>query len=349
MKKSLIVVAALGLSGAALAQSAVTLYEPGALPEPHPNTGATQSSVTLYGVADAGVGRIKSSGFRTPSTPDDSGKTQFISASLMNNADSRLGVRGVEDLGGGLRAGFAFETGLDLDDGGGANGQTASVFWARQANVSLTGGWGSVKLGRQYTPSTLVTSVFELTPGNNYSLLGNAYRYVSFGTRVNSAFAYVTPDFSGLSGQVAFVSKNDRPDGRNVWDMGAVYINGPLVAGASVNKATGGKASYQLGGRYNFGHFALVASYTQATNVLKGDANALRRGFELGGNVSYGAFSVTLDFSRDTRNEWIATGKKYTNGLLELKYALSRRTFVYGAFLRLDGQSNYGMGVRHNF
>ena len=54
-----------------------------------------------------------------------------------------------------------------------------------------------------------------------------------------------------------------------------------------------------------------------------------------------------MDLTRDTKNEW--TGKKYTNGVVEAKYALSKRTFVYGAYLRLDGDNNYGIGVRHNF
>ena len=136
MKKSLIALAVLGLSGAAMAQS----------------------SVTLYGVADAGIGKIEAgSGLANPAN-DASDKTEFISGSTMNNGTSRLGVRGVEDLGGGLKAGFQFETGLDLDDGG-----NSGAFWSRQANIWLGGNWGTVKLGRQFTPSYLTTSTFELT------------------------------------------------------------------------------------------------------------------------------------------------------------------------------------------
>ena len=329
MKKTLIALAVLGLSGAAMAQS----------------------SVTFFGVADAGLGKIKSPGQRTPASSDDNNKTQFISASLMNNGDSRLGVNGTEDLGSGLKVGFTFETGLDLDEGGGANGQGSGAFWARQANVWISGSnWGTVKLGRQFTPSNLVTTVFELTPGNNYSVLGGTYRYVSLGTRANSAFAYVTPNFSGLTAALGYITKNDRADDKDIWDLGLMYANGPIAGGLSVNKVKDAKTGYQLGGRYNFGgHFSLVASYTQANNVLKGDPRAVRRGFELGGNATYGAFSVTLDLSRDTKNQWVATNKKYTNGLVELKYALSKRTFLYGAYLRLDGDNNYGIGIHHSF
>ena len=64
-------------------------------------------------------------------------------------------------------------------------------------------------------------------------------------------------------------------------------------------------------------------------------------------SANLGAFAVTLDLTRDTKND--IAGKKYTNGVLEGKYALSKRTFIYAAYLRLDSTNNYGIGVRHNF
>lgn len=312
MKKSLIALAVLGLSGAAMAQS----------------------SVTLYGVADAGIGRIKNAG------TNDRGKTQFTSASFMNNGTSRLGVRGVEDLGGGLKAGFQFETGLDLDNGAQATPRDwddQSHFWGRQANVWLGGNWGTLKLGRQLTPSHLVTATYELTGVANYSVLGNTYSYAGAGSRASSAFAYVTPNFGGFSAAAAFVSKNDSGLGKNAWDIGLMYNNGPIAAGVSANKSVG-KTNFQAGAKYSFSSFALAASYNHWGNV--------RRGVGLGVGANVGAFGLVLDVTRDTRN---AAGKKYTNALLEAKYALSKRTFFYGAFLRFDGENNYGIGVRHNF
>ena len=316
MKKSLIALAVLGLSGAAMAQS----------------------SVTLYGVADAGIGKIEAgSGLAAPLN-DASDKTEFISGSMMNNGTSRLGVRGVEDLGGGLKAGFQFETGLDLDNGG-----SSSAFWSRQANIWLGGNWGTVKLGRQFTPSYLTTSTFELTGAALYSVLANTYNFAGIGRRANSTFAYVTPNMGGFSAAVAFVSKNDLPTNKNTWDLGLMYKNGPIAAGVSANKFSTSKTNYQAGAQYNFGNFAVAASYTQASNPAK----AVRRGAGLGASATFGAFTATLDLTRDTKNEW--TDKKYTNGVVEAKYALSKRTFVYGAYLRLDDTNNYGIGVRHNF
>ena len=314
MKKSLIALAVMAASGVALAQS----------------------SVTLYGVADAGVGKIKTGSTGDNRANDASNKAQFTSGSLMNNGTSRLGVRGTEDLGGGLKAGFQFESQIDLDDGA-----AASKFWARQANLWLGGNWGTFKMGRQFTPSYLAGSTFELTGAANYSVLSNTYNWAGLGSRANSAFAYVTPNMGGFSAAVAYVTKEDN-NGRSIWDLGLMYKNGPIAAAASANKVKDGKTNYQVGGKYNFGNFALAASYSQRTS-----GNLHRRGFGLGGQAKFGATTLTLDLTRDSKNE--ISGKKFTNGVLEAKYALSKRTFIYGAYLRLDDNNNYGIGVRHNF
>ena len=301
MKKSLIALAVIGFSGAAMAQS----------------------SVTLYGVADVGVGKM------------EGGKTEMISAGTMNNGTSRLGVRGVEDLGGGLKAGFNFETGLSLE-----NGDTSTAgagYWGRAANLWLGGNWGTFKMGRTLTPSFYGVTTWELTGAANYSVIGNTYGFAGAGARNSSQFSYKTPNLGGFSAELGYITKQDN-GGAHKWDVNAIYANGPIGVGLSANKVKGGETNWSLGGKYNFGNFAVAASYHDAKDMG-------RRGFGLGGTATFGAASVTLDLTRDTRN----VGKKYTNGLLEAKYALSKRTFIYGAYLRLDGGNNYGIGVRHNF
>lgn len=303
MKKSLIALAVLGFAGAAMAQS----------------------SVTLYGVADAGLGKAKSAGDT---------KVNMQSAGTMNNGTSRLGVRGVEDLGGGLKAGFNFETGLSLENG---NTSTAGAgFWGRNANMWLGGSWGTFQMGRTLNPSFYGVAAWELTGTANYSVVGNTYGYVG-GARNSSEFSYKTPDFGGLSAKLGYIMKADNGDNAK-WDLNVIYANGPIAAGLSANKTKGQKVGYALGGKYNFGNFAVAASYS--------DNHKVRRGFSIGGTANFGAASVTLDLTRDTKN---LAGKKYTNGLLEGKYALSKRTFMYAAYLRHDGNNNYGLGVRHNF
>ena len=317
MKKSLIALAVVAASSAAMAQS----------------------SVTLYGVADAGIGKVKYGA--DAKRNDASNKVEFQSGSIMTNGNSRIGVRGVEDLGGGLKAGFNFESGLDLDDG--ATLGSGGGFWGRAANLWLGGGWGTVKLGRTLNPSFYGMAAWELTGAANYSVVANTFGYSGNPTpRHNSQFSYKTPDLGGFSAELGYVFKadpavNGQPAGAR-WDVNAIYANGPIGVGLAAHKQKSGKLGYGVGLKWSFSNFALAASYN--------DKEKIRRGFSLGGSVNFGAFTATVDVTRDTRNQ---LGKKQTNGLVEGKYALSKRTFVYAAFLRLDKTNNYGLGIRHNF
>ena len=121
MKKSLIALAVLAASGAAMAQS----------------------SVTLYGVADAGVTFVD-------------GASNWTGLTSGNQLTSRIGFRGTEDLGGGLKANFVLEAGLNLDNGDGnvsysAPGDGDSFAFKRRSTVGLEGGFGEVRLGRELT------------------------------------------------------------------------------------------------------------------------------------------------------------------------------------------------------
>ena len=334
MKKSLIALAVIAASGAAMAQS----------------------SVTLYGVADAGIGRDKIADGPNAKTRVTDGTDN------VNNGASRVGFTGVEDLGNGNKVGFQFEAGLSL-----ANGSTDANFWQRQANVFVGGNWGTIKAGRQFTVTHLAEGAYELMGLPNYSVIRGTYNAIGIGARADAALAYISPNFGGFTAAVAFVSKNNTGLNHNVWDAGLIYNNGPIGAGLSVNKGLDdGKTNYQLGARYNFGNFAVAASYHQASGndyVAPtaadpiGTPDLVRRGFSLGGQATFGAFTVTLDVTRDTKREVgfdAATGakikgKKYTNAVLEAKYALSKRTFFYGDVLRLDGTTNWGLGIHHSF
>ena len=229
MKKSLIAIAALAATGA-----------------------FAQSSVTLYGVADLSL--AKTSGV----------SSQLSGNGTLNNGSSRFGLRGSEDLGGGLKANFNFEAGVNAE-----TGATDAAMFQRAAYAELAGGFGSVRMGRTLSPSFYGVAAWELTGTANYSVVASQFGWAGAGPRNNSQISYTTPNMSGFSGT-------------------------------------------------------------------------------LGCSTTFGQFALTLDIARDT-------GFKDTNTLVEAKYALSKRTFVYGAFLR-DGKgktatstNTYGVGVRHNF
>jgi predicted porin len=226
-------------------------------------------------------------------------------------------------------------------------------------------------LGRNYAPGYDGQGTYELTQWANYSVLGNTFGFgANPDPRNNAQIEYRTPSLSGLSGEIAFIPAADGAlvqDGvanrSRHWALNVVYDQGPIKAAFTADKSaytqTGGngrKPNYTLGGSYTFGRsFALSASYNRATSAAqywRGTPNvvyaARRYGWELGGSFFTGPFTVTLDLTRDTKNDLYA-GKKYTNGMLEGKYNLSKRTFLYADYLRLDSNNNYGLGISHTF
>jgi len=280
-----------------------------------------QSSVTLYGVADAAI--VKSTGV----------STAFSSSGGMNNGTSRWGVRGSEDLGGGLKAGFNFEQGLSLADGAAAAG------FARAAYMNLSGGFGEVRLGRTLNPSFFAAAAWELTGTANYSVVTGQFGPVLGGIRNSSQIAYTTPNMGGFSATVGTVLKQNN-GGVGKVDLNAIYRGGPLVVALGYNKVEGAEKNVHVGANYNFGAFKVAGAII--------DPEGPSKGFTIGGSTMMGPVGFTLDIARDTEF-------KDTNVLVEGKYALSKRTTAYAAFVR-DGKgkaatnvNNLGLGIRHNF
>lgn len=285
---------------------------------------SAQSSVTLYGVADIGLTKI-------------TGKTtQLLSSGTQNNGTSRWGVRGSEDLGGGLKAGFNFEAQLSLLDGA-----TAANQFARQANMSLGGGFGTLKAGRSLTPSWYGVMAWELTGSANYSVVNSQFGYGGVNSRHNAEVSYTSPNMGGLSVTVGHLfAPNNGNVAKN--DINVMYKSGPLAASLVYNKLDNKGKNMALGASYNFGSFKLAGSWQDATG------GALGKGFTLGGSVPVGAVTITVDLARDTQ-------KKDTDAMLEVKYALSKRTSAYGVLLRngagktATAVNSTMVGIRHNF
>ncbi len=315
-----------------------------------------QSSVTLYGVADVGVGKNKYLG---------DPKVRMQSSSLLNTSDSYLGFRGVEDLGGGLKVGFNFEQAINLRDGSTDERNPyryTSTMWQRAANLWVGGNWGTFRLGRAFTPSRNAVATWDVMGGANNSVVAWAYNRVGGNTddRNSSQFSYKTPDLSGFSAEIGYVLKADNND-RSKVDLGLTYVNGPLRAGLAYNKTKNLKANYALGAQYSFGAFMVGAGYYNARNFVMHDngvvvPNAAGRinGFSLGGRVNFGAASVALDVARDTKSDYVLNGvtekvKKHTNAVLEGRYSFSKRTFAYASYMRFAGTNNYIVGLRHDF
>ena len=294
---------------------------------------AAFAQVTLYGVADIAVSKASGDGATAVFGTD---KAQMSANGAGNNGNSRLGVKGTEDLGGGLKASFNYEMAVNPE-----NGNTDSATYQRAAWMQLDGGFGSLRMGRSLSPSFYGVAAWELTGTANYSSQYNTFGAAGGSSRNNSAWAYTTPNFSGFTATLGYVTEFDNGGNAKI-DANAVYRGGPLVVGLSYNKVdnTGG-AGWGLGAQYNFGMGVVAVSV-----VDQGDQGKGIKGYTLGGGTKLGPVAVVLDIARVT-----TSGAESTNWLLEGKYPLSKATFAYATYLRMDAAdaSNVSFGIRHNF
>lgn len=195
-----------------------------------------QSTVTLYGVLDAGIAYVHNA-------QDANGKNQstLVKFGSGNTYGNRWGVRGKEDLGGGLAAIFQLENGFNV--GTGTLGQGSREF-GRKAIVGLTSdAYGTVTLGRQYDP--VVDTVQPLTEdayfGGTFATPGDLDNYDN-SLRVNNSVKYISPVFAGLQFEAlyAFGGVAGSTGNGQTFSFGGAYSAGPLGLAAAYFHANGG-------------------------------------------------------------------------------------------------------------
>lgn len=299
------------------------------------------SSVTIYGVADAylqyadGANRL----------------TRVQSGGL---AGSRLGFRGNEDLGGGLRGIFTLESGINLDDG--TNGQGA--FWGRQAFVGLVAdGIGQVTLGRQYGSLYPLTGDFSEFSNGSYgastAVIGGfgGYEPVRGSTtsatanggpaRVNNSVKLESASFGGLRVGALWgmgeVSGNTT--GNRVADVWARFTSGPFDTMLSYvddkAEATGLERRTVSGAAaYSFGPARVVAGLVSADDRSTTDADG--RGYWVGADYRTGAHQVKAQYVQ-SKAENVNVGKTQALGA-GYQYDLSRRSSIYTSLTRFKNE-----------
>lgn len=324
---------------------------------------AAQSNVTLYGVADLGL--VAEHG-----GPD--GGVAKLTSGIANG--SRLGIRGSEDLGGGMRALFVLEGGVLLDTG--ASGQGGLLF-GRQAHAGLAGPAGTIRLGRQCT--VIDTTLGAIDPfylgfaGRISNVL--AAGYVS---RVDNMVLYSSPSAGGFSaeaaygaGEVAGAASARRHAGGALGYTGAALT--VRLAHQDTNTLSNTPGAAPVGGnarntvlgavyatRFVKLHVAYAASRSRVAAVTSVDSRDAMLGFTL----PFGPHSVIASWvHRDDRR---AANGDATQLALGYTHALSRRTSLYAAFGHIDnrnaafytsgnatepgsGNRAYNLGMRHLF
>jgi predicted porin len=314
---------------------------------------SAQSSVTLFGIVDLAARNVKNG---------NAGSLKSLSTN--GQASSRLGVRGVEDLGGGLRAGFWIEGDLAAD-----NGNATGWTWQRRSTVSLIGSFGEIRLGRDYNPmfNTFVTHdpfghVGVATGANLRSRyyatpVGNA----GLAARNDNAISYFLPAMGGLYGQV-MLAAGEGARGNKLTAFRLGYAAGPLNFSGAYGKSdqSGGmvddSTTLIFGGSFNAGFATFHASYEQADY-----STTKRKVATVAAVVPMGTGVFKAQYGKASGGTLIGLG--YVQGL-------SKRTSVYTTFGRVankgsfvytasgsgpagmrGGQTStgYDVGIRHDF
>ena len=347
MKKTLVAAAALAFVGVASAQS----------------------SVTLYGRIDASIGSVKTSntGFVAGVTTDPG--IQIRSGA---HTGSRWGLRGSEDLGGGMSALFQLENGFNIDTGVAAQG---AILWGRQAFVGLRGGFGTITIGRQYDPIDNAYGSHDAMGYSGFSAINTAFNsncaapgLVGSGdciARQNNSIQYAIPTMSGLNALVMWAPGENKAGAVGAGSMAGVfanYANGPLQIGGAyqTNKPAGNVNStnvWEIGGSYNLGVANLFLQFVGGNNKV---TTVKDSGWNIGASAPMGPVTIMASYARE--NQKIAGARFGTDDAFSamVRYDLSKRTYVYGAVHSGERDPvaagvpsikirQYGAGLVHNF
>jgi predicted porin len=308
MKKSLLALAALGaFAGVAHAQS----------------------SVTLYGIVDVGINV----------NTNANGKHKYdMSSGVLQG--SRFGLRGTEDLGGGLKAIFVLENGFNVNNG--TLGQGGLMF-GRQAYVGLSSSqFGTVTLGRQYDSVVDYVGPFEVGDQWGGSIAAHPSDLDNFNNsfRTNNTVKYTSADYNGLKfgGTYSFGGQAGNFTGNQIYSLGAGYNNGPLALGVGYLNA---RTPANAGGLFNTPASPTAANAAVTPGVYSGFASAnTYQVIGAGGAYTFGAATVGLTYSnirfinlgKTFASPYTGQSATFNNAELNFKYQLTPALLVGAAY-----------------
>jgi predicted porin len=305
--------------------------------------GMAQSSVTVYGRLNTSLEEQKNIAVNG-------------SQSVMQNNASRLGFKGVEDLGGGLKADFLLEHRFNSD-----TGTTGSVFWAGDSYVGLAGGFGYIKLGRLTSAAYYATADY-ISMHNHDTGTSEDKLYTYLGQNANTV-AYTTPKFGGFTVEASISAGEGASKNRKVLGLAANGALGGLQLGLGYEKNDGDKdEQFAVRGLYEIGALTLGGYYQRSDLKTLGKRDAFRVSamFAAGASEFHANVGMADDWSKLANSD----ATQYTLGY---NYNLSKRTKLYGFYTEVDNGSRYSyfgatdsrgnalkassfaLGVRHNF
>jgi predicted porin len=293
---------------------------------------AFAQGVEVYGRLNVSVERQKAGG--TSST------------SMVNNA-SRVGVRGSEDLGGGLKAGFVLEHGFAVD-----TGAAASTFWGRQSEVNLSGSFGTVRLGNFTSEAYFATADYVSMHNHDTGTSADMFYADARLWEQSDKIGYASPSLGGV---VLHAAVNTRDQGQpdRTYELAALYDAGLLHLGAGYQK-TGEANQFTVRGLYELGALTLGGYVQRDEDVY---AAGSRTTLRLSGMYAMGANELHLNVGRagDYGKVVDSSATQFTLGF---NHNMSKRSKVYAFYTRVDDSaaglyggdfSSIAVGLRHNF
>ena len=299
---------------------------------------SAQSSVTIGGTVDLNAHNVSNSG---------RGSVQ----SLGNNGLSSSALRflGTEDLGGGLKASFWLESAIFPDNGT----VDTTRFWGRRSTVSLLGGFGEVRLGRDYTPTFWNMTIFDPFGTNG---VGNSLNVSLYGqttqVRADNSIGYFLPAMGGIYGQVMAAAGEGALNAKYVGGR-LGFAAGPFNVAAALGRqyaasavttpgvlaGTGRFQTWNIGGSYDFGIARLMAHYNN--DEFKGNNRETNRAL-IGVSVPLGQGTINASYVRSDQKN---SSNDATQIALGYQYALSKRTTIYGTGSRLDNKGALALSI----
>lgn len=307
---------------------------------------AASSSVQVYGEIDTALAR----------TYTDAMNMGMVSS---YTGDTKLGFKGSEDLGNGLKLNFQLEaSGMNSDTGAWTGA------FQRQSWVGFSGAhFGDFKMGRTTTPQNRAMGQFDLNGSADGSsalkLLNLGANNSLVGARESNQVQYTTPSWQGLQGRVAYgfseTVHGAHDQKRNFFQVAGTYKHGGLVVGATYQPehyaaqkvtAQNYRDGYAVGAKYDFGMLQVSAFYTRNVHATDGEGGGI------GVMVPWDAWELGLQMARVRKAEKADGSRSDKQGAQAMElfanYRLSKRTSFYGAYGKANTTATHAFKLKHD-
>jgi predicted porin len=293
-----------------------------------PLLASAQSSVTLYGIVDGSIAH--------EDTGAPNGSRNVVNSG--NQSTSRFGFRGTEDLGNGLKALFNVEGGIALD-----TGAADAALFGRRAVVGVEGNFGTVTIGREYTPISDVANATDINGQGFYGTNLNSFNAGRLTRRISNSVSYRSNALGGFKLGLGYgLGETATGPSQDLMGVSATYTVGNLYLGAGYHTiervATGDDKDMIVGAAYKLGAFDLKGNYMAADPT---GANNKYEQINFGVSYTFGANKV---FSNYQRSE-LESGARGNGYSVAYAYTLSKRTNVYAAYATIKNNATGLFGI----